>query len=95
MCECDAPVSVGSAKGVSRFTRLLVPNCNATDRTIASMPSAFPVRNGEDCAPPSKPTASRERQLTGDNSLTRSARVFDHSRIGHHDIAHAEIDLNS
>ena len=45
MCECDAPVSVGSAKGVSRFTRLLVPNCNATDRTRASMPSASPLVN--------------------------------------------------
>jgi hypothetical protein len=29
---------------------------------------SFPVRNGEICASPGKPTASRERQLTADDS---------------------------
>jgi hypothetical protein len=43
MCECDAPVSVGSASGVSRETRLDLPNCSAILSSVASIPpgSAF------------------------------------------------------
>ncbi len=43
MCECDAPVSVGSARGVRTWTRRAVPYWAANWSMIDSRPPASPA----------------------------------------------------